>query len=151
MSRWPITVAVLFACASCADEPGIVLCVDADGLQDGDDVELIVGFAASATGPSCQPVRRAAGPLPYCVAATPGDRYGHAMALGAVWRRGNEEIGRREVVVPFDPDRIVEGDVTLGACCTPSDADHECIDGSCEPIHRSGFLDELVEPVDCEQ
>jgi hypothetical protein len=149
MRTWPIAIAL--ACSSCADEPGIELCVDATGFQSGDEIELAIAFAASATGPSCQPIRRAAGPLPYCVAATPGERYGHAMALGAVWRRGELEIGRREVAVPFDDGRIVKGDVLLGACCQPSDSEHECVDGSCEPIRRTGFLDVLVEPVECEQ
>jgi len=72
------------------------------------------------------------------------------MSLRAVWRRGPDEIGRRELTVPFEEGRIVEGDVVIEACCTPSDDAHQCVSSSCEELRSTGFLDDLTEPVDCE-
>ena len=134
---------------SCADEPGIVLCLDADGFQADDRLELAISFAESATGPSCDPIRRVADPPPYCVAATRGRQYGYAMALRAVWSRGSDELGRREVTVPFEDGRIVEGDIIVDTCCAPSDDAHQCVDGTCVLIRSTGFLDALAEDGEC--
>lgn len=138
----------------CADEPGVLLCVDADGFAEGDHLELQVTFASSATGPTCAVIRRAAQPLPYCVAATRGEQYAYAMALQAVWTRGGDEVGRRATVVPYVDDELVEADLVLGDCCSPPSADHQCVGTECSTIPEGvlDFFDRLVEPeAACEQ
>lgn len=133
--------------ASCADEPGIVLCVDAEGFQQGDDLEVQVTFAASDRGPTCAVIRRAASPLPFCVSATRGDTYEYAMALQAVWSRDGQEVGRRATIVPYVDDTIVEADVVVADCCAPSSAGQQCLETGCSAIPEGTlhFFGELVQ------
>lgn len=139
--------------AACADEEGIVLCVEADRWHDGDEMRIEVTFAASDQGPTCNVLPRVAQPLPFCVAATRGDRYGYAMALRAVWTRAGDEVGRRVAVVPYADEQLVEADLVVGDCCAPSDTAHECRDRVCEEIAPgvTDFFGGLVDGVDCER
>ena len=132
---------------SCADEPGIVLCVDAERFQEGDDLELQVTFASTDRGPTCAVIRRAARPLPYCVSATRGKTYAYAMALQAVWSREGVEVGRRATVVPYVDGTIVEADVFVGDCCAPSSPERQCLETGCSPIPEGtlDFFGELVQ------
>lgn len=147
-----LAVAVSWLCA-CADEAGIVACVDVAAFEDGDEVELDVTFASSDQGPTCSVLRRTASPLPFCVAATRGERYGYAMAVEAIWRRADEELGRRALVVPYADEGVVDAALDVGDCCGPSDAEHQCLEGACAPIPAStrDFFVTFEEDEECEE
>ena len=151
MKALPLLPLVLLT--ACADEEGIVLCVEADGWQEGDEMQLEVTFAASDQGPTCNVLPRVAQPLPFCVSATRGDRYGYAMALRAVWSRTGDEVGRRVAVVPYADEQLVEADLVVDDCCAPADDVHECRGGACEEIAPgvTDFFGDLVDGVDCER
>lgn len=149
-----LALALVVWLAGCVDETGIVLCVDAPGIEDGDTLEVQVTFASRADGPTCEVVRRVASPVPFCTAAKRGTLYTYAMAMQAVWRRDETEIGRRATVVPFEVEHIVEAHLDVGDCCTPSSSDHQCLATGCEPISQGtlDFFGDFVESgADCEQ
>jgi hypothetical protein len=142
-----LLVVTLGALVGCADEAGILLCVDAPEWEDGDEMELQVTFASGQRGPTCEVVRRAATSMPYCVSATRGEVYGYAMGLQAIWSRGATEVGRRVSVVPFQDDRLVEADLVVGDCCTPSTEATQCVAGGCTdlPAGTRDFFGVFVE------
>jgi len=108
--------------AGCKSDEGIVLCLDP--AQGGpDEVSgVFVAFLEDPDGPICSSwVHEGPLALPECFAARPGDRFGYAMAVKVHWA---EEGCWREMVVPFQKDRVVEASSRLPAC--PADPGSGC-------------------------
>jgi len=117
--------------ASCAEEKeGVLLCVDSnEPTGTFSRIQLHMTFAAEQGGPVCTPasVEFGQGALPYCIEVTPGRRFDELVVLRADgFGDGDILRARREVVVPFQPGRLVEQDVALDASCGDCAENQEC-------------------------
>ena len=62
-------------------------------------------------------------------------------------------FGRRALVVPYADEGVVDAALEVGDCCSPSDPEHQCLEGSCAPIPAStrDFFGTFEEDEECEK
>lgn len=142
-ARTVIALLTLALVACTEEEEGIVLC-----LEGQDQVhDVLVAFLESPGGPICRPwMGQGPFPLPECFAASPGDRYGHAMAVKVHWGNGCWS----EFVVPFRKGRVVERHETIPGCdCLVDCGGCNCV-GSCQVCSPEGprVFDDALEVTD---